>query len=297
MNGGKSMDVGSPWSGAFRKLRNPRQSLSFAKANMISRMRQAVVGKNVEALLVNTRQGCFVAAPEDLGVGGVLIDTGAYGEDEIDRIRSLTDEQSGILFVGANIGALAIPASKKVKRVTAVEANPNTFKLLAWNILLNNCGNITSIPIAASDRQGELEFVLSHVNSGGSKRMPKIKEDMYFFDKPDIVMLKADRLDDVLSEDFDLIVMDIEGSEYFALKGMQRTLSKAAHLIVEFLPHHLKNVANVSVREFLSPIDPHFQVLTVPTKSLRVEKAQFGPVLESMYQKEEWDEGIVFSKS
>jgi|ERR1035438_10217517 hypothetical protein len=73
------------------------------------RLKRSLLGKNVEALLVNTEQGLFLVGPEDRGVGGVLIENGKYGEDEIERIVSLTDEKSSVLIVGSHIGALAIP--------------------------------------------------------------------------------------------------------------------------------------------------------------------------------------------
>jgi FkbM family methyltransferase len=281
---------------AIQRLNSFLSPLKFFLRGRISHLKRAIVGKNVEALLVNSKQGLFLIAPEDLGVGGSLIENGAYCEDEIQRICSLANEDSSVLFVGTHIGALAIPVSKRVKQVTAIEANPDTFKLLTKNILLNNCENISAIQIAASDQKGELEFVVSKVNSGGSKRMPVIKASMYFYDKPNIVKVKADRLDNVVFGEFAVIVMDIEGSEYFALKGMGAILSTASHLIVEFLPHHLKNVSNVSVQEFLAPIDPYFDILNVPSKNLKVEKSQFTSVLESMYDRDECDDGIVFSK-
>jgi predicted nucleotidyltransferase len=126
--------------------------------------------------------------------------------------------------------------------------------------------------------------------------MPIIKDYKYFSDNPTILKVEARKLDDTLKNNFDLIVMDIEGSEYFALKGMKKILSHAKHLIVEFLPHHLKNVSGVSVKEFLKVIDPYFNSLYIPSKKITVNKSNFLKILENMYNSEESDEGIVFSK-
>jgi len=171
-------------------------------------------------------------------------------------------------------------------------------RLLKMNLALNGCANVTATQIAASDRKGELEFVMNRANSGGSKRMPLVRDYKYFYDQPGIVKVQADRLDDVLAdEEFQLIVMDIEGSEYFALQGMQRLVSGAEHLVVEFLPHHLRNVARVSVREFLGLIQPHFDTLTIPSRDVTVARPQFLRTLEDMYQRDEGDDGLVFSKT
>ena len=126
--------------------------------------------------------------------------------------------------------------------------------------------------------------------------MPTIKSHLYFYDKPNVVKVNADRLDDVLPDKYDLIVMDIEGSEYFALKGMARILSQADHLIVEFIPHHLRNVSNVSVKEFLATIDPYFNILNIPSRQLTIEKPQVLSVLEHMYDFNQVDDGVIFSK-
>ena len=115
---------------------------------------KGIIGRNyVEALLVNTRQGIFLVDIEDMGVGRSIAGKGAYGQDEIRRILSLTNSESSVLFVGSHIGTLVIPVSMKVKRVTAIEANPDTFKLLTKNILLNGCENVRTIHIAASDQR------------------------------------------------------------------------------------------------------------------------------------------------
>lgn len=248
-------------------------------------------------MLAESRDGVFLVDPEDAGVGRILRSKGSYGCEEIERILSCTDKNSNVLFVGSHVGTLVIPVSKRVRKVCAIEANPSTFQLLRWNLLLNECGNVTPIHLAASDKEEDLEFILSTTNSGGSKRMPQVKDDAYFYDHPAVAKVHANRLDSVLSENFDVIVMDIEGSEYFALKGMPRILASASYLIVEFLPHHLRNVAGVTVQEFLGPIAAHFDQLRVPSKSLSAEKADFASKLQQMYDRNEGDEGIVFSRS
>lgn len=267
------------------------------KSRLRQRLTRFVVGSHVEAFLVDTKQGLFLVDPEDGGVGGLLATTGTYGEHELQSIFSLTDEKSNVLFVGTHVGALAVPVSRHVKRVVGIEANPTTFALLEKNIALNNCANFHAIQLAASDEEGELEFLLSVTNSGGSKRMPHVRAYEYFFDKPHVVKVKADRLDAVALADYSVIVMDIEGSEYFALRGMPMILSRASHLIMEFLPHHLENVANVSVGEMLALIEPYFDSLTIPSKGLVIPKSQFLSALEEMYRLDQEDAGLIFSKS
>jgi FkbM family methyltransferase len=259
---------------------------------------RSFLGQNVIAILVDTEQGIFLVDREDMVVGRALMKDGVYGKHEIERLGKLIKQSSRVLFVGAHIGSFAIPVSRSVSKVAAIEANPDTFKLLSANIALNKRENIEAISLAASDEKGWIEFILSKHNSGGSKRMPAIKAHMYFYDRPNIIKVPTDKLDDVLSDAYDLIVMDIEGSEYFALKGMTRLLSEANYLVIEFIPHHLRNVANVSVSQFLKAIESScFGYLYIPSKNLNVEKANFEAILAKMYEHDESDDGIIFSKT
>ena len=256
-----------------------------------------LLGSHVYAIIVKTDNGLFAVDPEDNEVGAKLRWTGQYGLDEIKRIKPKITSDSRVLIVGAHIGTLAIPLSKHCREVVAVEANPVTYELLTLNVLLNSASNIQTINIAASDKEENIEFLLSRENSGGSKRVPKKKMHMYYYDNPEVITVKAVSLDKYIDEKyFDAIVMDIEGSEFFALKGMQGMLSKCKLLAVEFLPHHLKNVSGVSVEQFLSVIEPHFSRLTIPSKQLVLESSAFLCHLNEMYNLEQGDDGIIFEK-
>jgi len=255
-------------------------------------------GSYTYALITKTDNGLFAVDPEDQGVGRCLRVKGRYGIEEIERIKSFLAPNSRVLIVGAHIGTLATPMSKLSKEVVAIEANPNTYELLKINIMLNGVSNCNAINIVASDKEETINFLLSRSNSGGSKRVPKNKKYLYYYDKPKEISVKAFSLDNYLENaEFDIIIMDIEGSEYFALKGMPKILSKAKVLIVEFLPHHLKNVSGVTVKDFLSAIDPFFDKLTIPSKNIIVDKENFVSMLSEMYEQEEGDDGIIFEKS
>ena len=165
------------------------------------------------------------------------------------------------------------------------------------NLLLNRCENVRALHLAASDKREQLPFLASSANSGGSKRVPIVRDYRYFYDRPKVINVPAAPLDEILPDStFDLIVMDIEGSEYFALKGMPRLLARARTLAIEFLPHHLTKVAGISAADFVDQIYPFFDQLTVPGKSLTVEKDQFHSVLSEMFERNEIDEGLIFRK-
>jgi FkbM family methyltransferase len=274
-----------------------RQQLRLTLQSLKGILTKQILGKYVNALLVKSINGLFAVDPEDYGVGWELRKNGRYGAAEIDKLKRYIDQNSRVLIVGAHIGTLAIPISKLCNEVVAIEANPITYNLLKINISLNDLPNCHAINVAASDKEEDIEFLLSRANSGGSKRVPRVKKYMYYYDNPEKIIVHAVSLDEYLEDkNFDVVIMDIEGSEYFALKGMTTILGSSKVLVVEFLPHHLKNVAGVTVEQFLSILPP-YQTLTIPSRELQVYSTQFLSILSDMYDRELGDEGIIFERA
>jgi len=264
---------------------------------LFGRLIKKILGKYVFALVTKTSNGLFAVDPEDYGVGKHLRQEGNYGEDELLRLRPLINPNSSVLVVGSHIGSLVIPLAKVCKKIVAIEANPANYELLELNLSLNKVMNCRAYNLAANDQKGILELLASRSNSGGSKRVPQKKDYAYYYDNPETIKVPAVRLDDQLAEkQFDLIVMDIEGSEYFALKGMPEILKQSKVLVVEFLPHHLKKVSGVKVDQFLSLIEPYFSRLIVPSRGLKVAGKEIGTVLQEMYDRDLEDNGIIFER-
>ena len=267
--------------------------LKNRKSAKISRQ----LGDGVKSVIVESKNGTLAVDPRDLEVGLKLRNNGSYGLDEIARINQLISTQSNVLVVGAHIGSLVIPIAKNCNKVVAIEANPNNFNLLKTNLHLNKTENVSIHNIAASSKQETIKFQMNVVNSGGSKRLPKNNEYMYRYDNPKVIEVQAHSLDEYLDENnFDLVLIDIEGSEYFAMQGMEKILSNCNTLIVEFLPHHLKNVADVTVEQFISLIPKQFTKLTIPSKNETHPIDIGGVVLQQMYNNKEGDDGLIFTK-
>jgi FkbM family methyltransferase len=261
----------------------------------VSQIKKWVLGRNVEGLLVDSYNGLFLVDVEDQEVGKSLIRHREYARPEIERLLSYIQQDSSVLVVGGHIGTLAIPLARRCKSVTAIEANPRTFRLLALNVLINRCANVNPVNVAANDKREEIQFLLSRTNSGGSKRMPLIRDYMYFSDSPEVIKIKSEPLDELFpASQFDVVIMDIEGSEYFALRGMPKLLARASVLSMEFIPHHFRNVSGITVRQLLEQLDPYFTKLFIPTKNLTVGRDQFLSQLQEMYDRDESDSGLIF---
>lgn len=264
---------------------------------LVGSLTKRLLGPHVVSLIIEAEGYLYAVDPEDFCVGRTLRYSGNYASEEVKRYRGFLRPASRVLVVGAHIGTVAIPLAKACKQLIAIEANPSNFDLLKKNIVLNSIQNCKAINVAASDKEERLAFLLNRANSGGSKRVPKNKEFKYYYDNPRQIYVNAARLDTCLDDkEFDLVIMDIEGSEYFSLKGMQEVLASTKALVVEFLPHHLKNVSDVSVEQFLSVISPHFSKLTIPSQQLVVSASEFTDCLTKMYEEGREDSGIIFEK-
>ena len=267
----------------------------FFLQNRKSKRFRRSLGHDVTGLIVDAKNGRFAVDPADLEVGAKLRLHGAYGMDEVERIAGLIDETSSVLVVGSHIGSLVIPIAKMCSKVVAVEANPRNYRLLETNIKLNDATNVEPHNVAASAKEEMIRFQMNTVNSGGSKRVPVHNRYIYTYDNPEVIEVQAHALDVYLDDHaFDLVLIDIEGSEYFAMQGMSSILGQTKTLIVEFLPHHITNVAGVALDDFLAQVPEHFTKLTVPTKNATYDRGEGMDVLRRMFAAGEGDDGILF---
>ncbi len=256
-------------------------------------------GPNAKAIYVQTKQGVFLVDPRDNFVAKKLLNDGEYSQHEIKLASLFLKKNSYCLLLGGHIGSLAIPLAKLCKELTVFEANPYSFELLSKNLLLNEINNVWCFNKAVNHENKLLTFLISNDNSGGSKRYPLVKASGYFYDNPEEIKVDGINLDNFLkNKRFDLIFVDIEGSEYFAFLGMQKIFKKSKVLITEFVPHHLKYVSSISPEDFWATLKPHFNYLYIPN----LNKFFKGPrsivkQLRLMFENNKSYDNIVFLKN
>ncbi len=141
---------------------------------------------------------------------------------------------------GSHIGTMALPISKYIKKVTAIEAFPPTYKHFLENIKLNNIKNIDSFNVALGDKENIVYFL-----DPDHKRIKNNSGGIHAVTEDDI---KKNRLssnlhskkrqnnmkkfDDLPIEKFDIILIDVEGREYEMIKGGYQKISKNKPIIV-----------------------------------------------------------------
>jgi FkbM family methyltransferase len=154
-----------------------------------------------------------------------------------------------ILNIGSHIGIVCLPLSKCIEKITAIEAYPPTFKYLCSNIELNNITNITLINIAMGNSDEDVWFMAEDKicsvehhnrvenNSGGmhvftENDIQNNKRSSHLTDKKiKGIMTKLDNTD---IDNFDILIIDVEGSEYECLKGAKEKIMKnKPYIIIE----------------------------------------------------------------
>jgi len=154
-----------------------------------------------------------------------------------------------VIDIGAHLGEYSLAVAKNAEIVIAVEANPDTFKILQKNIELNKITNIIPINKAIYDSTGYQNLQIFGDKSGLSSMV------MNYEDKSDSIKVKTETLDRLVDnlklEKVDWIKIDVEGAEYNVLKGAKQTISlnkERIKLIIEL--HGEKN--SILVKKMLS---------------------------------------------
>jgi FkbM family methyltransferase len=169
-----------------------------------------------------------------------------FDERGIRFLKKHLKKDSVFVDIGANIGCYTLIASKIVGahgRVYAFEPIKSIFDKLKFNLQLNELQNVVAEKKALYEKTDLLKL---HLSSDENLGMSSIfRHDT---ESGSIEFVEAVSLDEyILAKDFnklDFIKIDIEGSELFALKGMQNAISKYKPIImIEISEDVLKNTS------------------------------------------------------
>ena len=162
---------------------------------------------------------------------------------------------SRVLDIGAQFGYYSLLAAKRTGcdgKVYAFEPAPVNFKLLERNIQANGYGNIIhAVQKGVGERHTTASlFLYEGSDSHGMYRHPNASVK-------GTVLFECVTIDDFIhGERVDVIKMDIEGNEPYALKGMERTVSENDRLIMfaELAPANLRG-AGVEPESYLAQLE------------------------------------------
>lgn len=159
-----------------------------------------------------------------------------------------------VLDIGANIGSFSLIAARQAGpqgKVYAFEPGPDNFEILNRNIRLNQYTNIVAIPKAVGDKSQAVTFSLADCPGVHSLFPPPHVTTL------STIVVECITVDAFLNgESVDVIKMDIEGSEPYALEGMKQTVarSRSLTLFVEMNPASLSQ-AGVEPEALLAKLE------------------------------------------
>ena len=144
------------------------------------------------------------------------------------------------LNIGCHIGTVALPISKYIEKVTAIEAYPLTFEHLEEHIKINNIENIQVFNLAIGDENKKIYFL-----DDENIRIKNNTGGMHVITDDDILKKRLSsnihskkysnemkKLDDLNISNFDILLADVEGKEYELLKGGKNKIIKYKPIII-----------------------------------------------------------------
>lgn len=186
---------------------------------------------------VETDLGPLLVHADDPVITPIIRAHGTWEPELSAELRSLLRPGMTAVDVGGNIGYMALMMAERVGPsglVFAVEPDPGNAAVLRQNAARSRGARVEVIEAAAWSEATTLDLGLATANTG-DHRVGLVE------DGRETVPVRAVRLDDVLPERVDLILMDAQASEHVALRGARRLLERARPLVfVEFWPQGLR---------------------------------------------------------
>jgi FkbM family methyltransferase len=247
------------------RLRAGRYISSF----LVSRSERRVVR-------VALRNGVHLYVDPTVDLQETIFWTGEYDSRTIDRMKQLLVSGAVVLDVGANIGAYTVQlgnALRKGGRIIAIEPVPANIKRLQENVNLNGLEGIVEIVnTAVGDHCGV-------VHLRGADGIEGIASNAVLADSG--VAAQITTIDAIAEAHAlvrcDLIKLDIEGCEFFALRGAERLLKRCRPVLYLELNAHWMKHFGWTLRDLLNYLEPlEYQFTNERGEGLATEVGRVG---------------------
>ena len=221
--------------------------------SMRERLLRLRLAANLTTVRVRVPHTTLVVDVRDLGVGRNIYRHHAYEPQETRLLQDLTPKGGVVLDIGANLGYYTTLFAQTAGHVYAAEPNPETVALLRANTAA--MPNVTIWPCLVGNEDRDAALYLSPIgNAGDDHAIPSADRQSV-----PVPMASIDSLAAALGiTKVDLIKLDIQGYEVFAVRGMQRVLAENpdAVIVAEFWPLGLQR-AGLTVNDWLTAFGPN----------------------------------------
>ncbi len=187
----------------------------------------------------------------DLDVGAQIIASRRYEPHVTAAVKAMLKPGQVLVDLGANIGYYTLLGARLVGeagKVIAFEPNARNLELLYASIVENALKNVLVLPVAASDTPQLLR--LQAFGSNGFLVPPVGLEAGAQY-------VQAVAVDHILMAEsrIDVVKLDIEGFEPFALRGMRNLLDKHhPAILTEFSPWHIEHRSGLAPQDYLDEL-------------------------------------------
>ena len=174
------------------------------------------------------------------GVGGMNF-LGHY-ENWLDNLLPflMNEEQTVFIDIGANTGQTMLKVLPRFHKVQyyAVEPNPACVSYLKELCRINQFTNVTILPAALSDVEGETVLLRRYADDLLATTTPQFRKFTRYSDRITVPVGIGDKLLESLSlSKIDLIKIDVEGGESNVINGLRKTILDFQPIILcEILP-------------------------------------------------------------
>lgn len=220
------------WLRSFFKNNNDVKPISMDPSAMWGRI------FNLEQKQLLNMNGFDLYVMPDDYIGYSIIHAKIYEPHITKLIKNILNENDVFLDIGANIGYFTMLASSIIKtngKVIAFEPNPQNLQLIYSSMQQNKMHNIDIYPYAVSNNKTILRF--ANVGSNGVVITEHAQDQKHFF------FVQSVMLDTILKDEpcINLIKIDVEAHEPYALEGMKEIIKKhRPKILTEFHPWAMK---------------------------------------------------------
>jgi FkbM family methyltransferase len=208
--------------------------------------------KSVKSVIDNQLGELIFPAGDNVMAPTIHLD-GTWEENEIDWLKKNVSPGDHCINVGANVGYFSIWLGKLVGEngsVTAFEPNPNLIPFFIANIQNSKLKNIKLRHAAVGNRSGFQWLFLNEKNFGDSRMFdPRITSgggnyrDHGFHKIPRRRLVRIVKLDKVINENIDIVLIDAQGYDHEVLRGMKRIIANfRPKILTEFVPQWLSDI-------------------------------------------------------
>jgi FkbM family methyltransferase len=207
-------------------------------------------------LIVKRRDcNCYMLVDTSDTYGTDVLRSGKIETPEDEFIKKLAKPNMVIVDIGAHWGGFSLLFGKLMEgkgKVISFEASKRNFNILRKNICINRLTDIVKpFHFAVGDKETLLKFPLAATSSGHNSL---IRKDLPIKGYEEVKQIKLDDfLPDLGIEKIDFLKIDIEGYEYFALKGAEKLIKNSPNLwlFIEYSPKFMDEETFEKLTEFL----------------------------------------------